>query len=663
MLITSLKLTNFRCFGPESVNISLRDTTALIGNNGSGKSAILWALLRLFGTSQFERTLVRTDFRLQKDQEWEEVTESRLRIEATLEFPELASDKTSKAAATAFKHMTVDANGGRPYCRIRIDGTWRQSNLPEGEIEQNLVWVITAEGVDPEQIVGVLPHDRSRIHVHYIPAMRDPARQIRHASGSVLHSLLQAVKWSEEVKQQVLDSSGALQTAFASEAGVQEIQDAIKTNWQALNPSAEHADVAIRPVGKRLEDLLKQVEAVFSPGPAEKEEGIERLSDGQKSLFYLALVTSIFEIQNSIRNETTENISREKLDPPVLNIFAVEEPENHVAPHYIGRIMSVLRRIGSSEFGQIVLSSHSPGILARIEPEEVRYLRIDTANQNSIVREIKLPNATEEAFKFVRQAVRSYPELYFSKYVILGEGDSEQIILPRLSQGLDLAIDQSFVSVVPLGGRHVNHFWRLLEQLEIPYSTLLDLDRERDGGGWGRIKYALTELLNVGRSQSSVLPSNISRDQLEAMHTWDVTSADNMNTWLPHLEERGIFFSAPLDIDFMMLRAFASDYEGTVGDDAYGPRIPTEPSKYSSALESVVSAVLKEGGTEGATYSAEEKKAFFWYRYLFLGRSKPSTHIQALTQIDDFDLMMRAPQVLDRLIKRVKKTLGNDVVA
>ena len=42
----------------------------------------------------------------------------------------------------------------------------------------------------------------------------------------------------------------------------------------------------------------------------------------------------------------------------------------------------------------------------------------------------------------------------------------------------------------PISGRHVNHFWRLLNDLEIPFITLLDLDRERDGGGWGRIKYA-----------------------------------------------------------------------------------------------------------------------------------------------------------------------------
>ena len=61
-------------------------------------------------------------------------------------------------------------------------------------------------------------------------------------------------------------------------------------------------------------------------------------------------------------------------------------------------------------------------------------------------------------------------------------------------------IDHSFVAVVPLGGRHVNHLWRLLNDLEIPYATLLNLDWGREGGGWGRIKNACSQLLAIGVS-------------------------------------------------------------------------------------------------------------------------------------------------------------------
>jgi AAA ATPase domain len=41
MHIESLKLTNFRCFGPETVVIPMAETfTAFVGDNGAGKTAI-----------------------------------------------------------------------------------------------------------------------------------------------------------------------------------------------------------------------------------------------------------------------------------------------------------------------------------------------------------------------------------------------------------------------------------------------------------------------------------------------------------------------------------------------------------------------------------------------------------------------------------------------
>ena len=110
------------------------------------------------------------------------------------------------------------------------------------------------------------------------------------------------------------------------------------------------------------------------------------------------------------------------------------------------------------------------------------------------MRAIRLPNADEgEVHKYVKEAVRAFPELYFASLVVLCEGDSEEIVLPRLATAVGLPLDRRFVSVVPLGGRHVNHFWRLLRDLGIPFVTLLDLDRERVGGGWGRIHYACAQ--------------------------------------------------------------------------------------------------------------------------------------------------------------------------
>lgn len=78
--------------------------------------------------------------------------------------------------------------------------------------------------------------------------------------------------------------------------------------------------------------------------------------------------------------------------------------------------------------------------------------------------------------------------------MIFGEGDSEEIIIPKVLELYSTEIDSHSISVVPLGGRHVNHFWRLLKSLQIPFITLLDFDIDRNGGGFGRLRYAIEQL-------------------------------------------------------------------------------------------------------------------------------------------------------------------------
>lgn len=667
MRITSVTLRNFRCFGPEEQILNLGNVTALVGSNGCGKSSALMSLVRLFGTTQAERSITRADFFRPPGKDWEDIKEASLRIEAKLEFPELANpnDVPNDAAAGCFKHMTVLGPAMPPYCRIRLDAKWQQTNLPEGDVEMALSWVLSPFGTkeSDEKTQGVQPFERSCIHVHYVPAMRDPGRQIRQVSGSLLHTLLRAVQWSDGAKTAIETSSNSIRDTFVSEEGVKVIQAAIDGCWKELHATPEHRDVAIRPVAKRLEDLMRQVEAVFSPGPSEEEDNIDQLSDGQRSLFYIALVSAMFDIHETVSAGKATAISRDELNPPILNVLAVEEPENHVAPHYLGRIMETLRRISQSDHGQIVLSSHSAAILARVNPEEVRHLRMRMPDRATAIRSVVLPSDKSEQYKFIREAVRAYPELYFAQFVVLGEGDSEEIVLPRLAEAKGIPVDASFVSIVPLGGRHVNHLWRLLNQLEIPYVTLLDLDRERDGGGWGRVKYALEQLLACGFDRKVLLAitqdghdSVLADTDLALMHTWDNTDTETMKGWLTRLEVCGVFFSEPLDLDFMMLTAFPAAYKATA-EGMPGPRIPDDTAKYKTAAEEAVKAVLKQAGGEGKTYTEQQIREFFWYRYLFLGRSKPSTHILAMSQIKDADLLKNAPKILLLLLERMETAL------
>lgn len=206
--------------------------------------------------------------------------------------------------------------------------------------------------------------------------------------------------------------------------------------------------------------------------------------------------------------------------------------------------------------------------------------------------------------------------------------------------------------------------WKLLNDLSIPHVTLLDLDRERNGGGWGRIKYVLKQLNENNRCSENLRTVNRGEEEyiyeieeLEEFHKRNIEHLKSMNTWITKLEREDVYFSFPLDIDFSMLKKFQEQYESTM---SYGPRIPKDEqsAEYDEKLQGSIQATLKNQAAVAKTYSEEEKRLMIWYNSLFLGRGKPSTHIAALKDVEDTTLLAEAPEELLRLLEKVKEKVG-----
>lgn len=79
---------------------------------------------------------------------------------------------------------------------------------------------------------------------------------------------------------------------------------------------------------------------------------------------------------------------------------------------------------------------------------------------------------------------------------------------PRIAGALGVVpLDPSFVPVVPLGGRYVTHFWRLLSDLEIPQATSLDFETGRAHGGADMIRSIVENLDAIGVDLNTTTPA------------------------------------------------------------------------------------------------------------------------------------------------------------
>ena len=229
-------------------------------------------------------------------------------------------------------------------------------------------------------------------------------------------------------------------------------------------------------------------------------------------------------------------------------------------------------------------------------------------------------------------------------------------------------VDSSGLSIVPLGGRHVNHFWRLLSDLHIPYITLLDLDLEREGGGWGRIHYALNQLTLCGIEKQKLI-GEMSEMDFGDMPMWKFDK-DLMQSWIEWLEMYNVFYSNPLDLDFMMIESYKDAYLSIL-DTKEGPYIPgigkiseleekdtmsdDELKEFTKRVQHDVNQTLKKCGGSGECYAEEQKALMIWYNYFFLNRGKPTTHFVALANMESEKLVSNMPEVIKKILLRMEE--------
>lgn len=629
MKLHSIKITNFQSFGEEPTEFTLEEITYLIGPNGSGKTAVLQALCRLFAFDSSLRRVKRTDFHIPQN-ESSPPDQRTLSIEADFIFPETADADDNSTVAPFFSHMRLDGVTGLPRVRFRLTATIDFI----GEIEEKFEYVLTQDGKITQSVSRA---DRSLIQLHYLPAQRNPSDHIAYNTNALLGRLLRAVNWKHE-SENVRTLTEQINSCLENNTSVQTISDALKKTWEIVHKGSYFKEPKISFAHSEIENILRHMSVSFTPGHDEEIVDFSRLSDGQKSMLYLSLVLTSQSIYHSVRNSEDNSFDIEKLRPPIFTLIALEEPENSLSPHYLGRVIEALKQTTQHNDAQAIIATHSPAMLRRVSPEHIRYLRLNGL-RTTMIRMICLPDKSDDAHKFVREAIQAFPEIYFSRLVVLGEGDSEEIVLPRILSAKGVPVDSSAITIAPLGGRHVNHFWRLLSQLEIPHITLLDLDVARFSGGWGRIKYA--------------------NDQLKIFNPEHILSNDywipewnnskypilEYKNYLDELEERGIFYSCPMDLDFSMLKAFPNKFEITDMD--------TLPD------QDLIKSVLGKKHHNPEQYTEGERKLFSSYHKLFKLGSKPVNHIQALANLTDEELLNSMPESLSRLADAVKtKLLG-----
>lgn len=645
MILSRLSLNNFMCFKDQIVINFENDITFFVGNNGSGKTAIFKALGKLFGKTKDERTILKSDFYLDETESFIDLPYKEMIIEAEFVFPEIYELSDLDENLAIFSQYIFYSEKYKIYKAIlRLESFWDNSQY-EYDVEVKKYWILAdsdkiAFGIDDAYKILANNAILRYIDYVYIPAYRNSkliSREIIKKIGNIILKYADYVNISSDINE----LSKKINNSIQQIDGIRETLNIIKSVWQNVidNELRYCSNLIFNVSPSNIESLIHNIDLNIELNNDIIFE-LDKLSDGQLSLLYITLSLSIFRLEYSMDKGDLQGFKDVNDQITTYTIFILEEPENHLSPFYLSKIFNTIYSM-IYDYKNIIsiVSTHSPAVINRVKRlEQIRYLKhkfIDKCRY-TLIKSLSLPKKkSEEDYKYISQAVLSHPEIYFSKFVILGEGGSEELIIPNLSKKLGFELDPSFVSFVKLNGRHVNHMWHLLEDLELNYVTLLDFDLGRSSGGIKNLQYILKQLQNYHDKNilSKIGISNL--DNIEI---------DQINKILKKLEAYNIFYSYPLDIDYLMISYFPKEYKiKYIKKKSYINAVFKSKNNYNDYIDIYKDQILLKN-----------------YKNLFINGSKISTHYMGLAEIsllDDNECIKKIPPVLKRLIKKVKSLM------
>lgn len=480
MYISEMLIENFRCFGEGRRSLLLplnAGLTALVGENDTGKTAVIDALRFVLGTRDQEYFRV-----VDSDFHWPaEAKERRKEIRTRCKFDGL-TDHDKGAFA---EYLTYVKRGELMDAILYVNWTAKDKACTRGTRRFISVELRSGEAGDGPVLDA---EARNLLRATYLRPLRDAERAMSGGRGSRLSQVLQHTK---EVREcgvdydeaadyspdpndlSVLGVGDYANALLKSREGITEARKRLNEDY--LSPLSFSGDDLTGHIGvntsgdkeARLRQLLEKLELEL------KIQGSETPANrglGSNNLLFMACELLL--------------LGSDTADFPLL---LIEEPEAHLHPQRQLRLMQFLQRQADVERPdgqkiQIIVTTHSPNLASAIKlnnlvmiqggkafPLKPGATRLDQSDYNFLERFLDVTKAN----------------LFFARGVIIVEGDGENILLPTLARLIGRDFSEYGISVVNVGHTGLRRFARIFQRSEepdsdnhinVPVACVADLD-------------------------------------------------------------------------------------------------------------------------------------------------------------------------------------------
>lgn len=523
MKISKIHIANFR--GIKEIDLSPAQMNCIIGENNAGKSTGLLAInLFLKGTKISESDFYEKSKEIFIDVTFSNVTETdlnkildkenRSRIKNIIENNELKFRRKYKIDCTSellcYKKVPIN---------IIYKADWIASELKGkkgGELKtflkdtyqftQNDVSNISSQAAAKEKIERLilnLPSDQFAYdweHLPtgfsntvtpmfpepiYIPAVKDFTDETKTKESTSFGKLVKILFTQIEKSPEFLEIKNSFEKLnkmlnrqlIKDDEGNEQLLDERLDSLKILESDIQQVfQESFSQIKLELQIPNPEVRQIFNSTQILVDDGIKTTIDYKGDGVKRTLVFSILRTYVEKLNSDSQNTDY---------IFLFEEPELYLHPNGQRILYNVLEKLSIKD--QVFVTTHSPNFFSATAKETCFikiYKDFSSTPPCSKAKEINFVqnSSYKDAFQII--CYENSTPAFFSKKVLLVEGDSDLIFLKGLSKFINenYCFEKTNIPIIRINGKmNTKRFYEFYKHFDIEVFTLLDLDILIDG--------------------------------------------------------------------------------------------------------------------------------------------------------------------------------------
>jgi len=456
MFLSEINIEGYKIFKENFIAKLNEGLTVIVGENGTGKTAIIDSIRVLLSEDEFGRVGIgESDFHRELTKQAKEKGVENIKIKGVF-------SHLNEVEQVAYLPWLDYSDNSKATLNVAIEN--KEDKL--GKYKWNKWGNETVSGVFEAELVEA-------IRCIYLPPLRNAPEKLQAYRGSRLARLIRNLTKNEDPKQKhdLEVKANAFNKELLKDKDIEKIDGIIKEKIIAAVGSVFGQDAMIQFSEVNFNRIIERLKLLFYPNLMLKSENnhdndsmyreLDENSLGYNNILYLATVLT--ELEGLKKDET------------FLKILLIEEPEAHLHPQLQSKLLQYLKEQSKQENFQIVVTTHSPTIAASVGLDTIKVITQNSVFSPPQFCELSKCGLTDDSRFFLERWLDiTKSTLLFARGVLLVEGIAEALVLPELAKIVIKkfkskcdsvkqaeTLEDFGVSVINMNGVYFDHFMQL----------------------------------------------------------------------------------------------------------------------------------------------------------------------------------------------------------